>query len=212
MLCIRFSFILFVLFSFQLNAKEKFTSQECLQASFETDIKQGKKYFGLVDSKLTVKKDKCSIKIFYKNILEKEWLIDICREPVHMKITTAASQSVFKRETNCELDSKNEFCQNWKELSELILDYGLIYAEGERELLSTSHGKTYCSYLLLKKHLGDGVLFSTFEIAPDLYSNSGCSIKNELTPIEKIEANSEILKETNESAPEESVTQEEDRF
>lgn len=174
MSCIRFSLYLCLIFSINTYAQEKFTSNECLQASFETSIKQGKKFFGLIKSNLEIKKDKCIIKIQYKNIMEKEWVVDICRQPIHIKVTSTGTQSVYKRGEGVE--STSEFLENWNELSDVIQDYGLIYAQGLREKLSSSHGMTYCTFLLVRKHLEDGVLFSTFEKTPDIYNQGGCSI------------------------------------
>jgi hypothetical protein len=42
----------------------------------------------------------------------------------------------------------------------LVQEDGLIYAPGERDDLSSDHGKTYCLYLLAKNYLDEGKIFS----------------------------------------------------
>jgi hypothetical protein len=158
MLCLRFSLLLILLFSFSAHAR-KFTSQACLESKFENTIKHDGKFFGLIKNNLTIKKDKCKIEVSFKNIIPTVWKIDICREPVHMKVTARGSQDVFKRGPGCPQGNKSEYCGYWKELKEKIQDYGLIYAEGEREFLNHAHGQTYCVYLLLKKYLEQAVFF-----------------------------------------------------
>lgn len=212
MLCIRFSLLIFITLSFNTFALEKFSSRQCLDANFETDVKQGKKFFGLLKSNLEIKKDKCIIKIKYKNITEKEWLVDICRQPIHMKITSSVSQDVYKRDKGCEVNSKSEFCENWNELSDVIQDYGLIYAKGLREELSSSHGMTFCTFLLLKKHLEQGVLFSAFEETPDIFIEGGCSIVSKKEPSENQTVPSPIVIEEKNEVQVEKAPIEEDRF
>lgn len=155
---------LVLLFSFSLaNAEVRFTSKQCLESSFDSDIKAEGQFFGLLKNDLKVKKDKCLITVNYKRILETEWVIDVCREPIHMKVTEKGSQNVYRRLAECQHANESDFCKSWKELKTLIEDRALIFAEGQRELLSTSHGQVYCSYTLLKKHLDEGILFSLFD-------------------------------------------------
>ncbi|MDP7319558.1 MAG: hypothetical protein QF441_03070 [Bacteriovoracaceae bacterium] len=141
---------------------QRYTSQECLKANFVTSIENEERFFGLIRSVLTIKKEGCIIDVHYKNILETSWLIDICREPIHIKESRFGNQSVFKRVGVCEGAVETDYCSSWKELHKTLQDYGLIFAQGEREKLETAHGKVYCSYLLAKKYLGQGVLFSKY--------------------------------------------------
>lgn len=151
---------------------EKFSSKECLDAEYSTLIKHEGKFFGLIKNELNIKKNKCIIEVKFKNILEKKWLIDVCREPIHIKLTAKGGQSVYKRTSNCTSSSEIEFCQYKKELKDVLQDYGLIFAEGEREILTSAHGQTYCSYMLVKKYLDDGILFSKFDVPNNIFENS----------------------------------------
>lgn len=165
----KFSLItLFFFISTASFAEVRFTSKQCLEASFNSDIQAEGQFFGLLKNDFKINKDKCIITVNYKRVLETEWIIDVCREPIHMKVTSKGSQSVYKRLAECQHANESDFCKSWKELKTLIEDRALIFAEGQRELLSTSHGQVYCSYTLLKKHLDEGILFSLFDELIDL--------------------------------------------
>jgi len=161
MLFLRFSVLLMMLTS--IVYAEPFSSKECLEAKFETDIKHEGKFFGLIKNNLNIKKDGCLLEITFKNILETTWKIDICREPIHIKVKKMENESFYKRDGSCAHGLKNDFCEHWGGLKENLQDYGLIFAEGQRETITTSHGQTYCTYLLLQRYLDDGILFSKFE-------------------------------------------------
>lgn len=150
---------------------QRFSSDECLRGEFEASIKHDGKFFGLLKNELTIKKNHCVIDIKFKNILETKWLIDICREPIHIKVHSKGSQSVYKRKSICEEKDTSDFCVYWGDLNETLQDYGLIFAEGERESLVTDHGRTYCTYILLKKYLNEGHLFSKYDDSVDLFGD-----------------------------------------
>lgn len=172
MLWFRYSIIIVLLFSGSLWAREKFTSQECLEAKYKTTVVHRGKYFGLLESKLNIDKSECIIEIKHKSILEDTWLIDICREPIHLKVTSKGSQEVYKRLAKCERSDQLEFCQSARELLGILQDHGLIFAKGERESLGTAHGQVHCVVLLLKKYLNEGILFSKYShTAIDLFSD-----------------------------------------
>ena len=180
---LKLSFL--VLFSISLFAQDgqKFSSQECLDASYDTTIKSEGKFFGLMKNDLYIKKTKCIIQIKYKGILESVWDIDLCREPIHMKVTSKGSQNVFKREEECTENSTSDFCYYLKELKTNISDYGLIFAKGLREKLSDPHGQIYCISLLVNKYFDQEVVFSLFDKPVDLYSNKndGCIAAEDTT-------------------------------
>ena len=46
---------------------------------------------------------------------------------------------------------------------------GLIFAEGDRDSLSSDHGKTYCTYLLLRRYLLDSIVFSRYTEVPAIF-------------------------------------------
>lgn len=172
MSCLKFNFIIILIFSFGVSASEKFTSEACLAQEIQTEINHSGKFFGLLTNTLKLKKSKCNIRVSLKTVLTESWDIDICKEPVHVKHLKRGSEEVYKKKRICSTDSKDKFCLSWKKLKSTIQDHGLIFAEGERETLDTVHGKTYCIYLLLNKYLDENVRFSTHSKPIDLYSSN----------------------------------------
>ena len=96
--------------SYSFGGETRFTSLECLQSSFSNSVKNEGKFFGLLKNNLKVKKSKCYIEVSFKGILETIWSIDICREPIHIKVKSKGSQSVYKRANRCEECDKTDFC------------------------------------------------------------------------------------------------------
>lgn len=174
---LKFSFLLIVLFSSSLFA-EKFNSKECLSSSFKTTIKSKGKFFGLIKNNVLIDKDKCKIKIQHQGILDSTWNIDICREPIHMKVMSKGSENVFKRSEDCTDKSTSDYCYYLKELKTNISDYGLIFAEGLREKLKDPHGQVYCVSLLVNRYFDDQVVFSLFNEPKDIYTKEleGCTL------------------------------------
>ncbi len=78
-----------------------------------------------------------------------------------------------KKEAECIKVDKSrdtsDFCAQYFEMMDIIQDDGLIFAEGDRDNLLSAHGKTYCSYLLLKKYLNESVIFSRYTDVPDIF-------------------------------------------
>ena len=176
MSCFKFS-LLFLLLSSNVYA-QKFNSKQCLDSKFKTSIKNEGKFFGLVKNDLSIDKTQCIINVTYKNILETNWLIDICREPIHIKVTSKGNQSVYKMVDDCEKNKNQDYCTYQSELNETLQDYGLIFAKGERENLQTPHGQTYCTYLLIKKYLEDGFLFSKYDIPQNIFNDGSSTVTN----------------------------------
>lgn len=153
---LKFSLLLIL----SLNAFA-FEDIQCLQNEFETEIQRGLDPFGLFHKKLKVTKSKCEfiLEVEKFKYLKEKWIIDVCRTPVHIK-KGVKMVDVLKRDGSCDGDSLgNDYCQNTKELITLIQDEGLIFAKGQKENLSTDHGKFYCSYLLFQKYLHKGIVF-----------------------------------------------------
>ncbi len=169
MLWLKFSLIFSLLLIESVYA-QKYTSKQCLDAKFRTSVNNEGKFFGLIKNDLSISKNQCQIQINLKNILETKWVIDVCREPIHIKVTSKGSQSVYKRSRKCEKSDKSDFCAYYWELHDALQDNGLIFAKGERESLSTSHGQTYCSFLLIKRYLEDGHLFSKYDEPIDIFT------------------------------------------
>ncbi len=173
MSCFKSSLALLLFSSLVFGANvEKFSSKACLEASFEASVTHKGDFWGLMKNDLYLKKDVCEIVVKDKGLLDSDWKVDVCREPIHIKETSKGSLSVYKRGgAKCDRNSSSEFCESWKNLKSTLEDKGLIFAEGEREKLSSAHGKIYCAYLLLKKHLDEGDLFSKYQEPVDLYSD-----------------------------------------
>ena len=151
MYLLKFSFL--VLFSFTLFGQTQFTDDECLKAHYKASVSHKGAPFGLFDTVIAVDKKDCVITVDHKKMkmMKKRWIVDVCREPVHIKFGTGAVE-VFKKEGVCG-KGKSDFCENLAELLKIVQDDGLIFADGEKEDIKSSHGQIYCSYLLLKTYL-----------------------------------------------------------
>lgn len=152
--------LLFLLFPLLASATV-YSEAECLDASYETMISHKGFPFGLVENKLSVTKERCVVTIDHEKLkfIKDKWVIDVCREPVHMK-KGAGAVEVIKREGLCVEGGKSEYCGEYDRLKALIQDDGLIFAEGEKENLDADHGKVYCAFTLLQRYLGQGIVLS----------------------------------------------------
>jgi len=175
--------ICLLLASLSFTSSGKFSSDECIKSSFGTEIKHNGKFFGLIKNKLRIEKKECILDIHFDNILETHWKVDICREPVHVKVLSKGMHSVHKRSGWCSENDPSDYCETWSDLRKTMQDYGLIFAEGEREVLTTKHGQTFCSFLVLSKYLGEGVLYSKFDKGQDIFNSK----KSEIPVTAKIE-------------------------
>jgi hypothetical protein len=119
---------------------------------------------GIFKLKLSLEKKNCEITVELEKykIVKKKWIIDVCRTPVHIKVGVKMVE-VLKRQNSCQIEENSEYCQSAQELIALIQDEGLIFAEGQKENLSSDHGKFYCSYGLFKQYLYEGVVFDQQE-------------------------------------------------
>ncbi len=188
---------------------EKFTSKECLMSNFETSVTRGE-MFGLMERTLTIKKDVCQLTILNKkSFFETDYKVDVCREPIHMKVTVRGTLDVYKRERACESKAQSEFCDFWSSLKSDLEDQGLIFATGEREKLSSPHGKVYCTYLLLNKYLGKGVLFSKYNDPSDIYEDNEIQKSYKA---KKVKVKKELPKKSKELAPVKELGVPEGRF
>lgn len=172
MVYMKFSLLLLLLSNMAV-AQTRFSSKSCLDSSYKMKMNQKGLLFGLLTRTFIIDKKNCIVHITHKKYLPKEWIIDVCREPVHIKVTSATGIDVAKKETIClKKDNSrdtSDFCSQYFDLLDVIQDEGLIFAQGDRDNLTSDHGKTYCSYLLLKKYLNDGVIFSRYTDVPDIF-------------------------------------------
>lgn len=184
---------LLVLFLITGAHAQKFSSKECLEASFETSIKSKGKFFGLIKNDIYISKNKCKVTFKHSGILDSVWNVDLCREPIHMKVLSKGSENVFKRQETCTKESKSDFCYFLKELKSNISDYGLIFAEGLREKLKDPHGQVYCTALLLDRYFDDQIVFSLFTRPKDIYSEKteGCELPEAQTKMSSVVKESE---------------------
>lgn len=138
-----------------------FQDNECLNGSFDVEVIHKGQPFGLLPVKLKITKENCKLTIFHEKFkyIKKNWNIDVCREPVHIKKGVGAVE-VIKKIAACDSKSTDSFCSEIHEIKTIIQDDGLIFAEGEKENIQTNHGKAYCGFLLLKSYLDRGIIFN----------------------------------------------------
>jgi hypothetical protein len=160
-----FKFKLLIFFVLINNCFGAF-DESCLGSSFKTKIVHKVGPFSLLKNELGLTKEVCTLNIIFKkwNLFEKKWLIDYCRMPIHIKYGNGYFD-VFKREQGCNafIDKKEkpEFCRKKEELENILSDEGLIFANGIKEDISSDHGKVYCSFLILKSYLDDGIVYES---------------------------------------------------
>ena len=173
----KFNIVLsFTLLALSLNAfaQVRFLPKSCLDATYKMKISHKGPLFGLLKQELVIDKKGCLIRVSHQKYFPHEWMLDVCREPVHIKVASATGVDVAKKESECTNNdnSKNtsDFCSQYYDLLGVIQDDGLIFAEGDRDHLTSDHGKTYCSYLLIKKYLNESVVFSRYTEVEDIFT------------------------------------------
>ncbi len=200
MLFLKFNIIFLFLFLFNSYVYSGFTDIDCLDENFLIEVSHKGHPFGLMKNILNIKKDKCVITVHHEKMkyLKRQWLIDVCRGPVHIKYGTGAVE-VFKRDGNCSGES--DYCDSTKDLLTVISDDGLIFAPGEKEDITSDHGKIYCSYLLIRTYLNKGAIFSRhakIEKGDNLLKDNISPLNNDpMLPISQVKETKKI-KETKE--------------
>jgi hypothetical protein len=173
MVFIKFSLVALITLTTSAFAQTRFSSKSCLDSSYKMKMVQKGPLFGLFKQEFVIEKKDCIVHITHKKYLPKEWFVDVCREPVHIKVTSATGVDVAKKERECmnvdKTKDTSDFCSQYFDMMDVIQDDGLIFAQGDRDNLSSDHGKTYCSYLLMKKYLNESVVFSRYTDVPDLF-------------------------------------------
>lgn len=160
------------LFVLQLSSAlaSSYPQAECVQSPFQVKINRKGAFFGLLPYEFKMTKKRCVIDFDYREYYPIHWSVDICREPVHIKVEKFASASVIKKTGECN-DLTSEFCVELKKMMEVIQNDGLIYAEGERDTLETTHGKLFCMYTLLGNYMVSNNYFSmTSPLEFDLFN------------------------------------------
>jgi len=170
---IKFNFFLILIISYA-SAQTRFSPKSCLDSVYKMKMVHQGPLFGLLDQEFIINKKNCLIHLTHKKYFPKEWFVDVCREPVHIKVTSATGGvDVAKKEAQCQKFDKSQdtsdFCSQLYALMDVIQDDGLIFAEGDRDDLTSDHGKTFCTYLLLKKYLNESIIFSRYTEVPDIF-------------------------------------------
>lgn len=181
-----FLFILFFSFS-AFGQQTRFLPKSCLDATYKMKLTHKGPLFGLLKQELLINKEGCLIHVSHKKYFPHEWVLDVCREPVHIKVTSATGVDVAKKENDCikndnSKDTSN-FCSQYFDLLGVLQDDGLIFAEGDRDNLESDHGKTFCSYLLIKKYLNESVIFSRYTEVEDIFTEKPRPMPVQVVPV-----------------------------
>ncbi|MCY4643623.1 MAG: hypothetical protein OXB88_03305, partial [Bacteriovoracales bacterium] len=106
---------------------------------------------------LRLQKKRCVLTIEHHKwkFYHRRWIVDVCREPVHIK-KGVRFIDVVKKESKCP--DGTSFCKELSQVEGILANDGLIFADGEKDNLAVDHGKVYWSYLLVEKYLRDGVV------------------------------------------------------
>lgn len=193
---IKYSFIFLLTISsaFAQTVPTRFSPKSCLDSVYKMKMIQKGPLFGLLKQEFVIDKKNCLIHITHQKYMPKEWFIDVCREPVHIKVTSATGVDVAKKEAECMNVDKtrdtSDFCSQYFDMIDVIQDDGLIFAEGDRDNLSSDHGKVYCTYLLLKKYATESVIFSRYTDVPDIFEKQKAPVAP-IVPEEKPEVKKE---------------------
>lgn len=146
-------FIVISLFSVSSYASEK----ECLESNFNINFTSNSYLFGLIKNQLIFDKNGCEITIENKKLWGSKWIVDVCREPIHVKKANLdKSLSAYKRVANCP-NGKDDFCEEVGSIEQVVLDQGLMYAKGGKEDLNSDHGKIYCARVLMGQYFGGNI-------------------------------------------------------
>lgn len=140
-----------------------FNATECFDSSYEVEVTHKSFPFGLLTKTLGISKKGCEVTLSHNQwkYLNRKWVVDICRDPIHIK-SADNSVEVFRKVGSCKT-VKNPFCNQLTKLKKVIEDDGLIFAEGSKSELDSDHGKVYCSYILMQEYLSKSVVFNKGE-------------------------------------------------
>ncbi len=207
---IKSSFLALVMISGSVLAQTRFSSKSCLDSSYKMKMVQKGPLFGLLKQEFVIDKKNCIVHITHKKYFPREWVIDVCREPVHIKVTSATGVDVAKKEGDClKKDNSrdtSDFCSQYFTMMDVIQDDGLIFAEGDRDNLYSDHGRTYCSYLLLKKYLNESVIFSRYTEVPDIFLEQKKDVPATVVPSLPVQPGKTEEQQSNVSLPNEIKT------
>lgn len=163
--------LLVALWAISSHGMERFSPQACLEARYRSVLTHAGPLFGLFTRELVVDKHDCVLKVSHRRWTTHAWVVDVCREPVHIKTTSMTGVTVAKKTVACGTPEaeETEFCKQYAAMMSAIQDDGLIFAEGDRDSLASPHGKTYCAYVLMERYLKDSLMLSLYTPVPDIF-------------------------------------------
>ena len=149
----------------------------CLDQDFGFNISHKVFPFGLFSRKLIITKKKCEIIVRYESYrwIKRAWVIDVCREPLHIK-EGVYSIDVIKKEVPCP-NEESDYCESFEQIRSIIQNDGLIFAQGEKEDITSDHGKLYCIYALINKYLSGQEILGRYQL-PTPYRSQGQTLKD----------------------------------
>lgn len=154
--------IFFITIMVTMNNAWSFEDKACIKSDFETQVKHKIGPFGLLEVILSIHKQKCVFKIEHKKFYSQNYEVDVCRTPIHIK-KGAGGVDVIKRLDCNDIKNTSDYCENLRMLENILQDDGLIFANGEKEVLVSDHGKVYCTFSLIQKYLRDGDVLSQYD-------------------------------------------------
>ncbi len=138
-----------------------FTSSECTSANFSKQILLPAKYLGIFKREISLSKERCLLSLKFKSSFWfSKWEVDLCRDPIHLRYENFLGPELFRKNVSCIKGYSDQFCDSAAKLKEVIQNELLLFAEGERDQLSTSHGTSYCLNLLFASYLEKDFSFS----------------------------------------------------
>ena len=152
-------FLKFSILLLSLNSLA-FTGTECFNHDFEVSVNHKSFPFGLLEKTISIDKKNCEVTITHNEwkYLNNKWIVDICRDPIHIK-SESGSVDVLRKTTPCT-SSKSKFCNVYAKIKRTVEDDGLIFAKGEKSDLSSDHGKVFCTYVIMNEYLNKSVVFN----------------------------------------------------
>jgi hypothetical protein len=161
-----------LIFLGMVNVASALPQFSCLETEkMAVEIEHPAKYLPFLKDHLKISKNRCviDIELTKYSYIKRTWQVDVCRGPIHIKYGPSLAE-VFKKlpqDGACQPkvsseknDEASSFCSSSREILDVIQDRGLVYAAGERDDLSSEHGRFYCLYSLLGHYFQKDFIFS----------------------------------------------------
>ena len=146
--------------------------RDCLGSDFKVIVSHRTFPLGLLEKSISIAKTSCKLEITHESyfIYKQGWSVDVCREPIHLKVGARSVEVLRKKGVCTQKNSKDEFCNSILKLKTHLEDDGLIFSEGEKEDILSDHGKAYCAYALVQRYLFDNEILSRYEVPTNFIS------------------------------------------